>query len=97
MENKQELINERNQAESHVKEYYAVYKCPLCSTKFRITDKTFQMDKDKFPELIAKIIKNQTMLGNPYLYQAPMHIPHECNNGGVGIAQLIGFSPIVIK
>ena len=74
--------------------FFAIYRCSLCEQKFRITDEPFEIDRNKGPELVAKILQNQSMIGNPYLYKAPMNIPHNCKNGGIGIAYLIGFKPI---
>lgn len=73
--------------------FFATYKCPMCDVMFTVSDKPFEMNRDQGPELVGKIIANQQMLGNPYLYQAPMYIPHDCANGCVGIAQLSGFAP----
>lgn len=70
--------------------YAAVYKCPLCGTVFRI-GKSVEVPYDKLPELCAMVVKNQQFLGNPYLYQAPMHVPHKCSNGDCGLAPFIGF------
>lgn len=71
--------------------FFATYKCPLCNKLFSISEKPFEMEREQGPELVGKIIANQVMLGNPYLYQAPMHIPHNCPDGCIGIAQLAGF------
>lgn len=73
--------------------FLAIYQCQLCGTRFHIADKPFELNRDEGPELVAKIIRNQQMLGNPYLYEAPMNLPHDCPDGGIGIAQLAGFSP----
>lgn len=74
--------------------FYAIYKCPMCGASIRISDNPTEIDRESMPELIANIIRNQQMLGNPYLYQAPMYIPHNCKNGCAGIAQLSGFQPV---
>ena len=47
---------------------------------------------DELPILLGNVIRNQKFAGNPYLYQAPMHIPHKCRDGSVGLAQFAGFS-----
>lgn len=73
--------------------YYAVYQCPMCSTKLRITDKNFEMDDEKMPELLAKVVRNQQFLGTN-LYEAPIYIPHKCQNGDRGLARFIGFKKV---
>lgn len=48
---------------------------------------------DALPALCAKVVGNQQFLGNPYLYQAPMQIPHKCLDGSCGMAYFSGFKP----
>ena len=75
--------------------YFAVYKCPLCGKEFRVADNPVQMEENRIPELIARVVKNQKFVGNQYLYEAPMYLPHQCGNGDGGIAQLIGFKKVL--
>lgn len=70
--------------------YWAVYKCPLCGKLSRLSD-SVEIPYDELPNLLAHVIKNQTFINNPYLYQAPMHIPCKCNDGNAGLAQFAGF------
>ena len=74
-----------------VYKYNVIYKCPLCSTEFTVQEKPVEMDENMIPDMLAKVVKNQQMIGHPYLYVAPMHLPHKCGNGNGGLAQLIGF------
>ena len=74
--------------------YYAIYQCPMCGKKFRIADDPSAIDPDQFPDLIAKIIRNQQFINNNALFKAPMHLPHKCETGDAGIAQLIGFRKV---
>lgn len=74
--------------------YYAVYQCHMCSTKFRITDKNFEMNDEKMPELLGKVVRNQQFLGS-YLYEAPINIPHHCKNDDYGLARFIGFKKVI--
>lgn len=71
--------------------YYAVYKCAICNCLMRTTDNPIEIPKEELPTLLAKVIRNQSFIGNPYLYEAPMHIPHNCSNGDFGLAQFAGF------
>ena len=73
--------------------YYAIYKCPMCSKEFRITDKPTELKEDDIPQLLARIVSNQQFLGSA-LYQAPIYAPHKCGNGDGGLAQLIGFRKV---
>ena len=73
-----------------VNKYRILYKCPMCNTCIK-SDKDRNIDQDILPELLAKVWKNQLFAGNPYLYEAPMYIPHKCSNGSAGLAQFIGF------
>lgn len=74
--------------------YFAIYRCPMCNRNFRIAENPTEIDYDELPSLIAKIVKNQQFIGNAALFKAPMHIPHQCQNGDAGIAQLIGFKKV---
>ena len=69
--------------------YFAAYKCPMCSTHLMYGDPK-EMKEEDLPELLAKVVKEQKLLGTG-LYRAPMHIPHRCSNGSAGLAQFIGF------
>lgn len=70
--------------------YKAVYKCPLCNELFSIGN-SVEIPYNSLPELCAKVIRNQHFAGNPYLYQAPMHVPHQCSDGNCGLAIFAGF------
>lgn len=70
--------------------YWAVYKCPLCGKLSRLSD-SVEIPYDELPKILGKVIQNQSFINNPYLYQAPMHIPCKCNDGNAGLAQFAGF------
>lgn len=70
--------------------YYATYKCPLCGTIIQYGVPR-EVPYEKLPELLGKVIRNQQFQGNPYLYEAPMHIPHKCADGSAGLAYFAGF------
>jgi hypothetical protein len=71
-------------------EYIAVYKCQLCGTLLTYGDPK-EIPYEVLPEICAKVIQNQQFAGNPYLYQAPMQIPHKCKDGNCGMAYFAGF------
>ncbi|MBQ4120892.1 MAG: hypothetical protein IJD35_02645 [Clostridia bacterium] len=71
--------------------YYATYKCALCGRIIRYGNPT-EVTESQLPELLGRVIQNQQFAGNPYLYQAPMYIPHKCGNGNGGLAQFAGFA-----
>ena len=68
----------------------AAYKCPLCN-RVLLYGNAIDVPYEKLPELLGKVIKNQLFAGNPYLHQAPMHIPCNCPNGDAGLAAFAGF------
>ena len=70
--------------------YWAVYKCPLCDKLSRLGD-SVEIPYNELPNILGRVIKNQSFIGNPYLYKAPLHIPCKCNDGNVGLAQFAGF------
>lgn len=70
--------------------YHAVYKCALCETLLLYGD-SHEVPYDALLVLIGKVIKNQQFAGNPYLYEAPLQIPHKCKDGNCGIAYFAGF------
>lgn len=70
--------------------YFAVYKCPLCGKLSRIAD-SVEIPYNQLPDLLGKVIRNQTFAGNPYLYQAPMYVVCKCADGNAGLAQFAGF------
>lgn len=70
--------------------YCAVYKCPLCGNILKCGE-SIEIPYDELPNLLGLVIRNQKFAGNPYLYQAPMHIPHKCRDGSAGLAQFAGF------
>lgn len=74
--------------------YYAVYKCLMCSCIFRVSDSAVEIDENNIPELLARVVKSQQFIGNQYLYNAPMYLPHHCKNGDGGLAHFIGFKKI---
>ena len=74
--------------------YFAIYKCPMCNRELKTTENPIDMDHNDIPEMLAKIMQNQKFFGNPYLYEAPLYIPHKCKNGDGGLARLIGFRNI---
>lgn len=72
--------------------YKPVYKCPLCNQLIQYGN-SVEVPYDKLPDVLAKFVRNQQFAGNPYLYQAPMNIPHKCKNGGAGLASFAGLLP----
>lgn len=73
--------------------YIAVYKCQMCGKEFRTSDKTIEMEHNDIPALLASVLKNQRFIGTS-MYQAPLYLPHRCDNGDGGVAQLIGFRKV---
>lgn len=71
--------------------YYATYKCPLCGEVIYHGHPT-EVPDEKLVELIGKVISNQIMQGNPYLYQAPMYMACKCKDGNAGLAVFSGFT-----
>lgn len=72
--------------------YYAAYKCPLCGAVCSFGEPK-PVPYDKLPELCARVVKNQRLIGTT-LYEAPMHIPHHCDDGSCGMAVFAGFKKI---
>ena len=70
--------------------YLTIYKCQLCNALVQYGDSK-EIPYDELPELCAKVVKNQRFAGNPYLYQAPMQIPHNCKDDSCGMAYFAGF------
>lgn len=73
-------------------QYYVIYKCHLCGQLIRY-GKPQEVPYEKLPELCARVVSSQQFMGNPYLYQAPMQIPHKCKDGSCGMAYFAGFRP----
>lgn len=73
--------------------YRTIYKCPMCLQRITAGNPV-ELEESMIPELLGKVIRNQQMMGNPYLYQAPMYLPHKCENGDGGLAQFCGFEKI---
>ena len=84
---------EEKREHNSVGNYFAIYRCPMCGTEFRITNSPTKMREDDIPELLARVVKNQQLIGSQF-YEAPIYLPHKCGNGNGGIAQLIGFRKI---
>lgn len=72
------------------KSYFAAYKCQFCGAIVQYGDAQL-VPYEELPGLCGKVVQNQQFAGNPYLYQAPMHVPHKCKNGGCGLAYFAGF------
>lgn len=70
--------------------YFAVYKCPLCGKLSRLSD-SVEIPYEELPKILGKVVQNQLFAGNPYLHQAPMHVPCKCDNGDAGLAYFAGF------
>ena len=71
--------------------YLAVYKCPLCGTLLKTTENPIEIPYNELPNLLGKYIRTQQFVGNPYLYDAPSHIPCKCKDGSAGLAAFAGF------
>lgn len=69
---------------------FPVYKCALCGALIRYGNAT-EIPYEDLPQVLGDVIANQQFAGNPYLYQAPMHIPHRCQDGSGGLAYFAGF------
>lgn len=76
---------------SQNKKYRPVYKCLLCGQMISHKKESIEIPYDKLPELLGRVVRNQQFIGNPYLYEAPMQIPHKCDDGSAGFAQFAGF------
>lgn len=74
--------------------YYGVYRCLLCNKLFRVTNNIVNIEENQLPEILGRIESNQQFAGNPYLYQAPMRVPHKCGNGDGGFAHFAGFKKV---
>jgi hypothetical protein len=70
--------------------YSVIYKCQLCGEIIRYGE-AHEVEYNELPELCAKVVRNQMFASNQYLYQAPMQIPHQCNDGNCGMAYFLGF------
>lgn len=70
--------------------YKGYYKCVMCDTML-VLNEVIEMDQEQAVDLVGKTIRNQVFVGNPYLKQAPMFIPHKCRNGNAGLAVFAGF------
>lgn len=70
--------------------YIAVYKCPLCGELQRYGNPA-EIPYNELPVLCAQVVNNQQFAGNPYLYKAPMYLPHKCSNGNCGMSYFAGF------
>lgn len=73
--------------------YQPAYVCPLCDTVI-VMGEPREIPEEMLPELLAKVIRNQTFINNPALYEAPMHIPHKCKRGDAGLAVFAGFRKV---
>jgi len=69
--------------------YDVVYRCLLCDKKIRL-GRELDVPESELPVFLGKIIKNQLFAGNTYLHQAPMQIPHRCDDGSAGMAWFAG-------
>lgn len=70
--------------------YRMAYKCQLCGavvTSPRVNDVPY----NDLPKLCANVVKNQMFMGNQYLYNEPMQVPHKCEDGSCGMAYFAGF------
>lgn len=70
-------------------QYRLCYRCPLCNENI-YSEISLELTEDQTTDLISRILKNQTMINNPYLYQMPMHVIHNCKDGSKGIAFVSG-------
>lgn len=72
------------------KEYYAVYKCPICNAicpygqAYAMTDEVIEL-------IMHKAIAGLQLVGHPSLQQIPMHMMHSCRDGSKGLAVFAGF------
>lgn len=73
--------------------YRATYRCPLCNTLFWYGN-CVDIPESHLPDLLGKFVANQRFAGNPYLYEAPLYIPHKCRDGSAGLAHFAGFKPV---
>ena len=76
-----------------ISRYNVTYKCQLCGTIIRYGD-AFEMEYNQLPEFCGKVIQNQLFAGNPHLHQAPMQIPHKCQDGNCGMAYFSGLKGV---
>lgn len=73
--------------------YLAIYKCQLCGETIRYGE-AHEVEYNKLPELCARVVKNQMLVGNQCLYQAPMQILHKCKDSNCGMAYFSGLKHI---
>lgn len=71
--------------------YFAAYKCQLCGALIKYGDSA-DVPPNALPNMVGQVIRqNQLFAGNPALQQAKMYIPHQCKDGGCGMAVFAGF------
>lgn len=70
--------------------YIAIYRCLLCNQLIQYKD-PFEWDDANINDLVNRAILNQQMMGNPYLYDFPLWLIHNCYGRDGGMAQLAGF------
>ena len=70
--------------------YIAVYKCPLCGQMLKYGEPQ-EVHYNDLPKFLGMFVNNQLFAGNPYLNNAPMHIPCKCKDGSAGLAAFAGF------
>ena len=89
------LIGRRNNKGSETTKgnYFAIYRCQMCGKEFRTSENPMQMEHNDIPALLASVLKHQQFIGTP-MYQASLYLPHKCENGDGGVAQLIGFRKV---
>lgn len=72
--------------------YMALYKCQLCGKVMKLGEAQEARYND-LPELMARVLKNQMMIGSMH-YQAPLMAPCKCDDGSCGAAYFAGFKRV---
>lgn len=70
-------------------QYRVEYHCPICGQNIP-SEAFLELDHESAIKFLTSVIQNQSMMGNPYLYKAPMHVIHHCDNGSHGLAFIAG-------
>lgn len=73
--------------------FTSIYRCLSCNALIAHGD-TLEITPEQAVDYCAKMIQHQQLAGNPYLYKAPLQIPHRCKDGSVGMAYFAGMRAI---
>lgn len=74
--------------------YQVQYKCRHCEQRMTTETGIIELSKADAIQFVNKVMQNQFFKGNAYLYQAPDQLIHECKDGSVAIADIVGLVDI---